>query len=90
MIESVAYIVMILLMVSFLLSCIRLLIGPSLPDRVISLDLISSISMGIIITYAFISKKIVYLDIVFLIALIIFLGTVTIAKYLKETKAKDD
>ncbi|UII30590.1 monovalent cation/H+ antiporter complex subunit F [Fulvivirga ulvae] len=90
MIEYAAHIIMVLLAISLLISFIRLLRGPSLPDRVISLDLISSISMGIIITYVFISKKIVYLDVVLIVALIIFLGTVTIAKYLKETSIKDD
>lgn len=90
MVENAAHIAMILLTISFLISFVRLLKGPSLPDRVISLDLISLISMSFVLVYAFMSKKIVYLDIVLIVALIIFLGTVTIAKYLKQTKIRDD
>lgn len=88
MIETAAHIALVILLVAFIIALIRLLIGPSLPDKVISLDLMFLLTMGIIITFIFISNKIVYLDIILIAALIIFLGTITIAKYLKETQAK--
>lgn len=88
MIETGAYIALIILTVAFILSFRRLLAGPSLPDRVIALELLTSISIGIIVTFIFISKKTIYLDIVLIIAPIVFIGTVTIAKYLQDTKRK--
>lgn len=88
MIETAAHIALFILVTAFVIALIRLLIGPSLPDRVISLDLMFLLVMGIIICFIFISKEIVYIDMVPIIALIIFLGTITIAKYLKETKRK--
>lgn len=86
MIENAAYISLIILIAAFLMAFFRLLKGPTLPDRIISLDLIFLLTIGIVIVFIFISKQVVYLDIAPVVALIVFLGTVTIAKYLKVKK----
>jgi multisubunit Na+/H+ antiporter MnhF subunit len=87
MLEISLKIAMVFLIISFLLALIRLLSGPSLQDRVVALDLIASVAGGIILIYIFMSQESRYLDIVLILSLIIFLGTVAIAKYLnKEEK----
>jgi multicomponent Na+:H+ antiporter subunit F len=67
-----------------ILSFIRLFIGPSVPDRIVALDLIASLSIGMILTLVLYSSEPVYLDIAIFIALIVFIGTVAISKYLKR------
>ncbi|MEX0806924.1 MAG: cation:proton antiporter [Candidatus Binatia bacterium] len=62
----------------------RLARGPSLPDRVVALDLISTISVAIVAVYTIITNKPVLLDVAIVLALIAFLGTVAFARYLEK------
>ncbi|WP_040496925.1 monovalent cation/H+ antiporter complex subunit F [Fulvivirga imtechensis] len=89
MIETATHITFVILLLALAITIIWLIKGPTLPDRVISLDLVASLTMGIIISFIFMSNKIVYINTVLIIAPIFFLGTVVIAKYLK-TKARND
>jgi multicomponent Na+:H+ antiporter subunit F len=61
----------------------RLYKGPTIPDRIVALDLVASISVGIIITLSFYRDETLYLDIAVFVALIVFIGTVAVSKYLK-------
>ncbi len=77
-------IAMFILGISLLLSTLQLLKSKDLPDRVVSLDLISVIFMGIIIAFVFLTGRTIYLDVVLAFILIVFLGTVVISGYLKK------
>jgi multicomponent Na+:H+ antiporter subunit F len=63
---------------------IRLVRGPSLPDRVIALDLIAMLVMGMITVYVVVTDKPVLLDLVTVLALLSFLGAVAFARYLEK------
>ena len=63
---------------------VRLLIGPSLADRIVALDLIASISVAIIILYDIASNQPVFLDAATVIALVSFLGTVALSRYIER------
>ena len=83
--ESVAGgIALALLSSALFVAFFRLARGPSLPDRVVALDLISTISVAIIAVYTIITDKPVLLDVAIVLALIAFLGTVAFAKYLEK------
>jgi len=84
MIETGAKIAIVLILISFLLALYRLLKGPSLPDRVVALDFMASLTMGFIISYSILKGEVLYIDIVLIISLVLFLGTVTVAKYLRK------
>ncbi len=73
-----------LITMGMLLAAIRLFIGPSVPDKIVALDLIASLSIGMVLTLVLYSGESVYLDIAIFIALIVFIGTVAISKYLKR------
>ena len=77
-----------ILMISFFLALWSLLRGPSTPDRVICLDLIAALTIGIIAVYSIVSGKTVFLDAAVVMALISFLGTVAFAKYLERRVLK--
>jgi len=74
---------------ALLLSFVRLAMGPSLPDRVVALDLISVITVGLIAAYAIDVEQPVFLDAALVVALIAFLGTIAFALYI-EKRARDD
>lgn len=73
-----------LLTVAIALAFIRLVRGPTLPDRVVALDLITTLAIGIIAVYAIATDKAVLLDLAIVLALISFLGTVAFAHYIER------
>jgi multicomponent Na+:H+ antiporter subunit F len=75
--------------IAFILGFIRLVIGPSLPDRVVALDLIATLSVAAIGTYAIATDQQVYVDVAIVLALIAFLGTIAFAQYI-ERRAHDE
>lgn len=79
---------MFLLSLALLLGLIRLIRGPELPDRVVALDLMSTVAVGIIAAYSVISGESSILDAALIVALIAFLGTVAFASYLERGRAR--
>ena len=69
---------------AIMLAVIRLIRGPSLPDRVVALDLISILVAGATAIYAVGTEQAVYLDVATILALISFLGTVAFARYIEK------
>jgi multicomponent Na+:H+ antiporter subunit F len=67
-----------------LLAFIRLVIGPSLPDRVIALDLMAALVVAMICTYAIGNNQRVFLDVAIVLALVAFLGTIAFAQYIER------
>jgi multicomponent Na+:H+ antiporter subunit F len=82
-------VIYIMLGVAFFLSFLRLVRGPSLPDRVVALDLTAALTVGIICTYAIGTNQRVFLDVAIVLALITFLGTIAFGQYV-ERRAMDD
>ncbi|MBW7866238.1 MAG: cation:proton antiporter [Candidatus Hydrogenedentes bacterium] len=77
-------IVIAMLGTALILAVGRLLRGPTLPDRVVALDLISSLVVGIIVAYAVATDQAVYLRDAIVLAVISFLGTVAFAYYVAK------
>ena len=72
------------LVTAMLLAFYRLVKGPSLPDRVMALDMIGTVAMGAIVVYAVATRQMVFIDVAIAMALISFLSTVAIAHYLER------
>ena len=70
--------------VAFLLAFVRLLMGPSLPDRVVAMDLMATVGSGGISLYAMVTDHYLLMDAVMVISLVYFLGTITFAYYLEK------
>ena len=82
-------VVFVMISVALLLVFVRLARGPSLSDRVIALDLIAVLAVGLIAMVAFAADQAVFLDAAIVLALVAFLGTVAFARYL-ERRAHDE
>ena len=78
------YIILPILSVAMLLLFVRFLIGPSIADRVIALDLLITTGIGIIAMYSIVTNQPTFLDIAMILALIAFLGTVALSYYLEK------
>ncbi|HKK74554.1 MAG TPA: monovalent cation/H+ antiporter complex subunit F [Saprospiraceae bacterium] len=89
---AAAYIAIVMISISILLTLIRFIKGPTLPDRVISLDVFSANLLAILAIYSVLAEEKAYLNVALIMSLIAFVGTMTFAYYLvqKRNKYKDD
>jgi multicomponent Na+:H+ antiporter subunit F len=74
-----------LLMLSGALATYRAIVGPSLADRVVALDLLTAVAIGLIAAYAMAVGKPVFLDVALTVGLITFLGTIAFARYIERS-----
>jgi multicomponent Na+:H+ antiporter subunit F len=65
-----------------LLAMVRLFKGPSSADRVVALDAINTLVVASMIVLAAAFKQVVFVDVAIVYALLSFVGTLFIAKYL--------
>lgn len=64
------------------LALIRLWLGPSLPDRVVASDLLTTVVIAIIAVYALATGQVALLDAALVVALLSFVGTVAFAHFI--------
>ncbi len=86
--EFILYIVIPILSISMLLILWRFLMGPSIVDRIIALDLIITIGIGFIAGYSILTNRPSFLDVAMILALIAFLGTVAFSYYIQKRNKK--
>ena len=73
-----------ILMLAMFLAFVRLVRGPSLPARVVALDMMGSLAVGIIAVHSVATQQPIFLDVAIALALIGFLGTVAFAYYVQK------
>ena len=66
------------------LTFIRLVKGPTLPDRVIAIDLIGVLLVCLLVLMAGATAQLAFLDVAMVVALISFVGTVAYARYIER------
>ena len=66
------------------LTFIRLAKGPTLPDRVIAIDLIGVLLVCLLVVMAGVTSEQSFLDVAMVVALISFVGTVAYARYIER------
>ena len=72
---------------SMLLAGYRIWKGPSIPDRIVALDLLAALIMAQIVLSVTHNGFISYLDVATAIAIITFLATIAFARYLENKDA---
>jgi len=71
-----------ILSVAFLLTVYRVVAGPTLPDRVLALDMLVAIAIGFIAVIAIKTEFTLYIDIAISLGLVGFLATVAFARFI--------
>ena len=82
-IESTYLIVLSFLLLSIIMCIIRVVKGPTAPDRVVGLDTINTIVIVGMIIYGIAERAVIYIDVAIVYALLSFISTLFIAKYLE-------
>ena len=76
------------LTLAFVLAFVRLVRGPSLPDRVVALDIMGAIAVGFMSIAAIALDAPSLLQPALVVAFLAFLGTVAFARYIEKTGAQ--
>jgi multicomponent Na+:H+ antiporter subunit F len=84
MFELITQIALATLGVALLAAVVRLIKGPTLPDRIVAMDLIGVLVVGVIVVLAGSTDVRATLDAAVVIALIGFVGTVAYASYVQR------
>lgn len=84
-IEVALLAILAVLAVALALAFLRVMKGPSAPDRVVGLDLFAGIAVGMISAFSALSGQSQFLQVAMGLALISFLGTVAVARYLEKS-----
>jgi len=61
---------------------IRLVLGPTAPDRVIALDTVNTLTIAAMIIFGVIFREIIFVDVAIVYGLLSFVSTLYIAKYI--------
>jgi multicomponent Na+:H+ antiporter subunit F len=72
----------VVLVALIVLTMVRLIAGPTVPDRVVALDAINTLTVAAMILLAVIYEQIIFVDVAIVYALLSFVGTLFIAKYI--------
>lgn len=83
MLETVFTLTLVMLALACLLTLWRVVRGPTLPDRVVALDLLGVTIVGIAVASSAMAGSRYFLDVAIVIALISFVGTVAYARYVE-------
>lgn len=76
-------VVLSLVAVGIILSAIRLIKGPTVMDRVVSVDTINMMIVGLIAVLSIVLENNLYLDIAIVYGILAFLETIVLAKYME-------
>ncbi|MEA2053605.1 MAG: monovalent cation/H+ antiporter complex subunit F [Candidatus Thermoplasmatota archaeon] len=77
---------LVILLVCILIAMIRVLLGPTAPDRVVGLDTINTMVVVSMIVFGAAFDEIIYIGVAIVYALLSFITTLFIAKYLEGGK----
>ena len=76
-------IVLIALLLCVIMAIVRLIIGPTIPDRVVGVDTINTIVIVGMVIFGAAYEEIIYIDVAIVYAVLSFISTLFIAKYLE-------
>jgi multicomponent Na+:H+ antiporter subunit F len=87
MLDIVLPLTLTMLALAAILTFIRLVRGPTLPDRVIAIDLIGVLIVCLLVVVAASTAQQAFLDVAMVLALISFVGTVAYARFVERERS---
>lgn len=75
-----------LLLIAIGLCIIRVILGPTAPDRVIAIDAMSALFIVLLVLFGIEYQQKMLIDIAIAFSILAFIGTIAISKYLEGKK----
>jgi len=76
-------ITLLFLSLSIFIAIIRIILGPTAPDRVVGLDTVNTVVISSMVLFGAFTQQIIFIDVAIVYALLSFISTLFIAKYLQ-------
>ena len=89
-VSTAALLSLAILSLAFLVTVYRIVVGPTLPDRVLALDMLAATAIGFIAVIAVKTGFTLYVDIAIALGLVGFLATVAFARFILSRGRPDD
>ena len=70
--------------IAIFLCLLRMIKGPTAPDRAVALDTLSTVTAALLVLLGYIFKRYIYLDVSLVYAVLTFVGSVAIARFLER------
>jgi multicomponent Na+:H+ antiporter subunit F len=77
------FVVLLLLSFAVILAVIRIILGPTAPDRVVGLDTVNTIVIVGMVIFGAAFNVVIYIDVAIVYALLSFISTLFISKYIQ-------
>ncbi len=82
-VEMYLYIVLAVLVLSLLLVFYRFLVGPTVSDRVVALDALTTVITAGLVLLGYLYQRYIYVDVALIYAVLGFIGVLAIARYIE-------
>jgi multicomponent Na+:H+ antiporter subunit F len=69
---------------AIILCLLRMLKGPTAPDRAVAVDTVATITTALLVLLGYVFQRYVYLDVALVYAVLTFIGSVAIARFLEK------
>lgn len=69
--------------IATLLSMYRVFRGPTTADRLVAVDIMTTITTGLMVLFALYYRRAIFLDVALVYAILAFLGVIAFARYLE-------
>ncbi len=83
MAETLMHIATIIAMIAVLVAGVRFVLGPSVADRTVALDVLTIISTSLIVFIALYTNRVIYVDVALVYGILSFIGVIAVARYLE-------
>ena len=84
MIETILTISLVLFMIAMAIVFIRVIIGTSMPDRVVAMDTIGVILLSSIAVISILFNTLAFLEAILIIGILAFLSTIALSKFIER------
>jgi len=69
---------------AIVLCLFRMIKGPTAVDRAVALDTVTTVTTALLVILGFVFKRYIYLDVSLVYAVLMFIGSVAIARFLEK------
>lgn len=84
MIQTMLTISIVLFTITIAIAVLRIILGPSMPDRVLALDVIGVNLIASIAVFSVIMKTKAFLEVILILGILSFIGTIAFSKFIER------
>jgi multicomponent Na+:H+ antiporter subunit F len=75
---------LIIVSVAIVFAIVRMVIGPDVTNRVVGLDVLTTITIALFVFFAMIFGRYIYIDVALVYGLLAFIGVLVIARFIER------